>query len=93
MEYKLIMAVSGFPSLYDSNSSTYRDLNMRSDAWRQVAEMVGVPGEWLVGTPMRSGSAGNTLCPGSTRKPGSTDVSFFIWEEGSGKRKLLGSFS
>ncbi|XP_070843636.1 uncharacterized protein [Chaetodon trifascialis] len=43
MEYKLIMAVSGFPSLYDSNSLTYRDLNMRSDAWRQVAEIVGVP--------------------------------------------------
>ncbi len=45
MEYKLIMAVSGFPSLYDTNSLTYRDLNMRSDAWRQVAEIVGVPGE------------------------------------------------
>ncbi|XP_069028666.1 uncharacterized protein [Embiotoca jacksoni] len=43
MEYKLIMAVSGFPSLYDTNSLTYRDLNMRSDAWRQVAELVGVP--------------------------------------------------
>lgn len=43
MEYKLIMAVSGFPSLYDSSSLTYRDLNIRSDAWRQVAELVGVP--------------------------------------------------
>ncbi|XP_028252693.1 uncharacterized protein LOC114428461 [Parambassis ranga] len=43
MEYKLIMAVSGFPSLYDTNSLTYRDLNMRGDAWRQVAEIVGVP--------------------------------------------------
>uniref|UniRef100_A0A3P8U2X7 MADF domain-containing protein n=1 Tax=Amphiprion percula TaxID=161767 RepID=A0A3P8U2X7_AMPPE len=43
MEYKLIMAVSGFPSLYDTNSLTYRDLTMRSDAWRQVAEIVGVP--------------------------------------------------
>ncbi|KAF3703226.1 Transcription factor Adf-1 ADH distal factor 1 [Channa argus] len=43
MEYKLIMAVSGFPSLYDTTSLTYRDLNMRSDAWRQVAEIVGVP--------------------------------------------------
>lgn len=45
MEYKLIMAVSGFPSLYDRNSATYRDLSTRSAAWRQVAEMVGVPGE------------------------------------------------
>uniref|UniRef100_A0A3B4F3D9 MADF domain-containing protein n=1 Tax=Pundamilia nyererei TaxID=303518 RepID=A0A3B4F3D9_9CICH len=43
---QLIMAVSGFPSLYDMNSPTYRDLNMRSDAWRQVAEIVGVPGEF-----------------------------------------------
>ncbi|KAM4521911.1 uncharacterized protein PAE49_001836 [Odontesthes bonariensis] len=43
MEYKLIVAVSGFPSLYDTNSVTYRDLNMRSEAWRQIAEMVGVP--------------------------------------------------
>nr|XP_046228634.1 transcription factor Adf-1-like [Scatophagus argus] len=42
MEYKLIMAVSSFPSLYDSSSLTYRDLNMRSDAWRQVAHIVGV---------------------------------------------------
>uniref|UniRef100_A0A4W6EMK1 MADF domain-containing protein n=1 Tax=Lates calcarifer TaxID=8187 RepID=A0A4W6EMK1_LATCA len=41
--YKLIMAVSGFPSLYDTNSLTYRDLNMRADSWRQVAEIVGVP--------------------------------------------------
>uniref|UniRef100_A0A3Q3RP75 Uncharacterized LOC113131217 n=1 Tax=Mastacembelus armatus TaxID=205130 RepID=A0A3Q3RP75_9TELE len=41
--YKLIMAVSRFPCLYDTNSLTYRDLNMRSDAWRQVAELVGVP--------------------------------------------------
>lgn len=41
------MAVSGFPSLYDTNSLTYRDLNMRSDAWRQVAEIVGVPGGFL----------------------------------------------
>lgn len=45
MEYKLIMAVSGFPSLYDTYSPTYRDLNVRSDSWRQVAAIVGVPGE------------------------------------------------
>ena len=45
MEYNLIMAVSRFPSLFDSSSVTYRDLNTRSDAWRQVAELVGVPGE------------------------------------------------
>ncbi|TKS75317.1 Transcription factor [Collichthys lucidus] len=51
MEYKLIMAVSGFPSLYDSSCLTYRDLNMRSDAWRQVAEIVGVPGECVRWSP------------------------------------------
>lgn len=45
MEYSLIVAVSGFPSLYDSSSPTYRDLNTRSDSWRQVAQIVGVPGE------------------------------------------------
>ncbi|XP_075871405.1 uncharacterized protein LOC142881182 [Nelusetta ayraudi] len=43
MEYRLITAVSGFPSLYDRNSSTYRDLSKRSAAWRQVSAMVGVP--------------------------------------------------
>ncbi|KAM6992346.1 uncharacterized protein LKV04_008400 [Tautogolabrus adspersus] len=43
MEYKLIMAVSRFPSLYDPSCLTYRDLNMRSDSWRQVSEIVGVP--------------------------------------------------
>lgn len=43
MEHKLILAVSGFPSLYDTNSLSYRDLNMRADSWRHVAEIVGVP--------------------------------------------------
>ncbi|XP_054474698.1 uncharacterized protein LOC129107275 isoform X2 [Anoplopoma fimbria] len=43
MEHKLILAVSGFPSLYDTNSPTYRDLNMRADSWRHVSELVGVP--------------------------------------------------
>ncbi|XP_041660505.1 uncharacterized protein LOC121520947 [Cheilinus undulatus] len=43
MEYKLIMAVARFPSLYDPGFPTYRDLNMRSDSWRQVSELVGVP--------------------------------------------------
>ncbi|KAM8831829.1 uncharacterized protein AB9W97_003237 isoform 2-T2 [Spinachia spinachia] len=43
MEHKLIVAVSGFPSLYDTNSPTYRDLNMRADSWRHVSDIVGVP--------------------------------------------------
>ncbi|XP_068454905.1 uncharacterized protein [Clinocottus analis] len=43
MEHNLILAVSGFPSLYDTNSPTYRDLNMRADSWRHVSEIVGVP--------------------------------------------------
>nr|XP_020481329.1 uncharacterized protein LOC109975178 [Labrus bergylta] len=45
MEYKLIVAVSSFPSLYDPSCPTYRDLNTRSDSWRQVSQLVGVPGE------------------------------------------------
>ncbi|CAN9507354.1 unnamed protein product [Ophioblennius macclurei] len=43
MEYQLITSVSRFPSLYDTSSLTYRDLSMRSDAWRQVSQLVGVP--------------------------------------------------
>lgn len=49
MEYRLITAVSGFPCLYDRSSPTYRDLNMRSDAWREVSQLVGVNGERLRG--------------------------------------------
>uniref|UniRef100_A0A3Q3MPF3 BESS domain-containing protein n=1 Tax=Labrus bergylta TaxID=56723 RepID=A0A3Q3MPF3_9LABR len=40
MEYKLIVAVSSFPSLYDPSCPTYRDLNTRSDSWRQVSQLV-----------------------------------------------------
>ncbi|XP_037606394.1 uncharacterized protein LOC119476865 [Sebastes umbrosus] len=43
MEHKLILAVSGFPSLYDTSCLSYRDLNMRADSWRRVADLVGVP--------------------------------------------------
>ncbi|XP_059213190.1 uncharacterized protein LOC131991705 [Centropristis striata] len=43
MEHKLIVAVSGCPSLYDSNCPTYRDLNMRAESWRRVSQLVGVP--------------------------------------------------
>jgi len=48
MEHKLILAVSGFPSLYDTNAPTYRDLNMRADSWRHVSEIIAVPGELFV---------------------------------------------
>uniref|UniRef100_A0A3B5KF27 MADF domain-containing protein n=1 Tax=Takifugu rubripes TaxID=31033 RepID=A0A3B5KF27_TAKRU len=41
-ECRLITAVSGFPCLYDRSSPTYRDLNMRGDAWREVSQLVGV---------------------------------------------------
>ncbi|TNN44778.1 Transcription factor Adf-1 [Liparis tanakae] len=43
MEHKLILAVSGFPSLYDTNAPSYRDLNMRADSWRHVSEVIAVP--------------------------------------------------
>lgn len=58
MEYRLITAVSGFPCLYDRSSPTYRDLNMRSDAWREVSQLVGVNGERLRGSAARSPAGG-----------------------------------
>ncbi|TNN65420.1 Transcription factor Adf-1 [Liparis tanakae] len=43
MEHKLILAVSGFPSIYDTNAPSYRDLNMRAESWRHVLEIIAVP--------------------------------------------------
>ncbi|XP_034096982.1 transcription factor Adf-1-like [Gymnodraco acuticeps] len=41
MEDKLIIAVANVPVLYDCTLFTYRDLNRRNQAWREVAETVG----------------------------------------------------
>ena len=40
---KLIIAVSGFPGLY-----VYRDNQKKDDAWKKVADLVGVSGELQV---------------------------------------------
>ncbi|KAI2646850.1 Transcription factor Adf-1 [Labeo rohita] len=44
MEEKLIVAVSSFPPLYDTSLYSYRDTTVKNEAWRKVAEAVGVPG-------------------------------------------------
>ncbi|XP_034077832.1 uncharacterized protein LOC117549841 [Gymnodraco acuticeps] len=46
MEDKLIIAVANVPVLYDCTLFTYRDLNRRNQAWREVAETVGETGRW-----------------------------------------------
>ncbi|XP_041922666.1 transcription factor Adf-1-like [Alosa sapidissima] len=45
MEEKLIVAVCSHPVLYDQTLFIYRDLNMQAQAWREVAEAVGVDEE------------------------------------------------
>ena len=44
MEDKLIIAVANNPALYDQSLFSYRDLNRRAHAWREVAEAVGEAG-------------------------------------------------
>ena len=43
MEEKLIIAVANNPALYDQSLFSYRDLNRRAHAWREVA---GSWGSW-----------------------------------------------
>ncbi|KAM6927121.1 uncharacterized protein PEZ65_010518 [Lycodopsis pacificus] len=45
MEDKLIVAVCGFPELYDTSSYLYRDRTKKDMAWRKVSEDVGQPDE------------------------------------------------
>ncbi|XP_062338406.1 transcription factor Adf-1-like [Osmerus eperlanus] len=45
MEEKLIVCVAGYPVLYDTSLYSYRDVNIKNDAWRKVAEIVGAPAE------------------------------------------------
>ena len=44
MEDKLIIAVANNPVFYDQSLFSYRDLNRRAHAWREVAEAVGEAG-------------------------------------------------
>ena len=48
MEEKLIVCVAGYPVLYDTSLYSYRDVNIKNDAWRKVAEIVGAPGGYFV---------------------------------------------
>ncbi|XP_073725513.1 uncharacterized protein [Misgurnus anguillicaudatus] len=43
MEEKLIIAVAGFPIIYDVSLFDYRDVTKKNDAWTKVSEIVGVP--------------------------------------------------
>ena len=44
MDEKLIIAVSGVPELFDASLFVYRD-NRKNEAWRKVADVVGLSGE------------------------------------------------
>ena len=39
---ELIIAVSGFPELYDTSLFVYRDNRKKNEAWRKVADIVGL---------------------------------------------------
>ncbi|KAL3056870.1 hypothetical protein OYC64_007364 [Pagothenia borchgrevinki] len=45
MEEKIVVAVSGFPEIYDTMSYIYRDRNKKELAWRKISEEVGIPEE------------------------------------------------
>uniref|UniRef100_A0A671M358 MADF domain-containing protein n=1 Tax=Sinocyclocheilus anshuiensis TaxID=1608454 RepID=A0A671M358_9TELE len=42
MEERLIIAVAGFPVIYDVSLSVYRDVKIKNVAWTKVSEVVGV---------------------------------------------------
>ncbi|XP_061580331.1 transcription factor Adf-1-like [Cololabis saira] len=43
MEEKLIIAVAGFPELYDVTLFIYRDIRKKFEAWKKVSEIIGIP--------------------------------------------------
>ncbi|XP_051538788.1 uncharacterized protein LOC127432047 isoform X2 [Myxocyprinus asiaticus] len=53
MEEKLIIAVAGFPVIYDLSLFAYRDINKKNDAWTKVSEIVGVPDPAWTATRVR----------------------------------------
>ncbi len=44
MDDRLIIAVVGFPIIYDVSLFAYRDINLKNDAWTKVSEIVGDAG-------------------------------------------------
>ncbi|KAG1955367.1 hypothetical protein F2P79_008459 [Pimephales promelas] len=45
MEERLIIAVQGFPEIYDLSSPHYFDTNKRHNAWRHIALELGITGQ------------------------------------------------
>ncbi|KAI1882402.1 hypothetical protein AGOR_G00250320 [Albula goreensis] len=45
MEEKLILAVSGYPELYNSTLPVYRNIDKKADAWRNIGALVGLSAE------------------------------------------------
>ncbi|XP_029569794.1 uncharacterized protein LOC115162530 [Salmo trutta] len=45
MEERIIFAVSSKPCLFDTTADSYRDINTKNAAWRQVSTIVGLPEE------------------------------------------------
>ncbi|KAL3067606.1 hypothetical protein OYC64_017351 [Pagothenia borchgrevinki] len=45
MEEKIVVAVSGFPEIYDTMSYFYRYRNKKELAWRKISEQVGISEE------------------------------------------------
>ncbi len=45
MEEQLIIAVQGFPELYDLSRPHYFDSNKRNNAWRRIGLELGITGK------------------------------------------------
>ena len=48
MEEKCVACVAAYPVLYDTSLYSYKDINKKYEVWRRVADVVGVPGGFLV---------------------------------------------
>ncbi len=47
MEQKLVVAVAGYPELYDFTNRNYHNVNKKHQAWRQVSVTIEMPGKLL----------------------------------------------
>lgn len=47
MEEKLVLAVYNHPVLYDTSLNIYRNNLQKNDAWKAIAELVGVNGGFI----------------------------------------------
>lgn len=46
-EEKLIIEVQNYPILFDTTHPHYKDTNRKDKAWGEIAEVLGVDGEYL----------------------------------------------